>query len=103
MWAALQVEAGRCGAVFSVDITKAFEHVGRRLILEKAVALRYPPSAHMAALDVYAMKRRSVFRGCVGLGRCGPCGVLGPAVPLRQESCIWSWLVPWGGWPNSTD
>ncbi len=45
--AALQVEAGRCAAEVSVDITKAFEHVDRRMLLEEAVALGYPPSALM--------------------------------------------------------
>ena len=53
-------------AEVDLDFRKAFEHVDRRLLLEEAVALGCPPSALMAALDMYAMKRRLVFRGCVG-------------------------------------
>ncbi len=64
--ATLQVEAGRCAAEASVDITMAFEHVDRRMLLEEAVALGYPPRALMAALGMYAMKRRLVFQECVG-------------------------------------
>ncbi len=66
VWAALQVEAGRCAAKASVDITQAFEHVDRRMLLEEAVALGYLPSALVAALDTYVMKRRSVFRERLG-------------------------------------
>ncbi len=53
---------------------QAFEHVDRRLPLEEAVALGYPPSALMAALDMYAMKRPLVFRGCVGTEMRAPRG-----------------------------
>ena len=54
------VEAAHSG------ITVAFEHMDRRLLLEEGAALGYPLSALMAALDMYAMKWRLVFRECVG-------------------------------------
>ena len=49
--AALQVEAGGWAAELGEDITKAFEHVDRALLVEEAACLGYPPSALVAALD----------------------------------------------------
>ncbi len=50
----------------AVDLAKAFAYVRRDVLLREAKSMCYLADPILASLCVFAMKRRLVYRGCVG-------------------------------------